>query len=137
TTKRNRKLLEKALGDDARQVEFGDRARWYRAPASALKRYADFLNEKLAEGASWVRIIGEPAWPAGPEDQIQLWMRYESLVNLAFSAAPTTILCPYDARSVDPEIVRHACLTHPNTIGREGMSESPDYVEPGDFLLAD
>src|SRR5438477_4431114 len=43
TTKRNRNLLEKWLGDDAGYVEFADRAGWYRTPAAALKRYADFL----------------------------------------------------------------------------------------------
>lgn len=56
-------------------------------------------------------------------------------MNLVFAAWPMTIVCPYDERSADPEIARQACVTHPHTIGREGISSSPDYTDPGGSTL--
>ena len=64
-----------------------------------------------------------------------VWTRYESLVNLVFAAWPVTFICTYDERSQDPAIARQACLTHPHTIGREGMVDSSDYADPGGFAL--
>jgi transcriptional regulator with XRE-family HTH domain len=135
TTKPNRNRLAKWLAPNAGDVEFAERAKWYQTPASTLKRYAAFLNAKLDAGAPWVRIVAEPVWPAGSASDIQTWTRYESLVNLVFSAAPTTILCPYDTRSLDPEVIRLAYVTHPQTIAHGNPAESSDYMDPSDFLL--
>jgi transcriptional regulator with XRE-family HTH domain len=135
TGKANRKLLERRLGSGAGAVEFADQTKWYRTPTAALKSYTDFLDAKLDAGAAWVRIIGEPVWASRSKEQIQLWTRYESLINLAFSGAPVTIMCPYDTRALDPDIVRQAHVTHPHTVESGHITASAEYVEPGDFLL--
>jgi hypothetical protein len=46
-----------------------------------------------------------------------------------------TLLCPYDKRSVPPEIVRQARFTHPHTIGQGGIASNPEYADPAGFLL--
>ena len=93
------------------------------------------MNARLQEGVPWVRIIGDPAWVGRSESEVGLWTRYESLVNLVFSAAPVSILCAYDTRSLAPEIVRQASVTHPHTIGRQGVTSSPDFADPSGFVL--
>ncbi|MGH2850376.1 MAG: MEDS domain-containing protein [Solirubrobacteraceae bacterium] len=135
TTSINIELLRTRLGAGARHVAFVEAATWYRTPASALSSYRAFLDARLEEGAPWVRIIGEPVWAGRSASEVRLWTRYESLLNIAFGPAPATILCPYDTRSLDPEIVSGASATHPHTIGSDGIIASPEYANPLGFLL--
>jgi hypothetical protein len=67
--------------------------------------------------------------------ELRLWTRYESLFNLVFAASPMTVVCPYDARSVAPEILRQAHLTHPHVLDDGGTSHRPDDSDPGLFAL--
>lgn len=137
TSRTNIDFLSDHLGANAGEVEFADATKWYRSPGAALDAYKNFANRKVADGASWVRVLGEPgpAWSGGSDSEIQLWTRYESLVNLVFAAWPVTLLCAYDMRSVEPEIASHARITHPHTIGPGLGANSPDYVDPGGFVL--
>jgi transcriptional regulator with XRE-family HTH domain len=135
TTKENIELLREQLGATAQRVDFIDFASWYTTPASVLDAFKAFASAKLEDGARWIRILGEPVWAGRSDAEILLWTRYESLLNLAFAAWPMTIVCPYDERSVQPEIVRQARLTHPQTIGREGTAVSDDYPGPGGLIL--
>jgi hypothetical protein len=137
TSRTNIDLLRDHLGAKAGEVEFADATTWYRSPGAALDAYKDFARAKVAEGAPWVRVLGEPgpAWSGGSDSEIRLWTRYESLVNLVFAAWPVTLLCAYDERSVDPEIASHASVTHPHRIGPGADADSPEYVDPGGFVL--
>jgi DcmR-like sensory protein len=135
TSGTNIELLTDHLGPDASGVEFVEARTWYSSPAAALDAYKDFSNAKLAAGAPWVRIVGEPVWAGRSDSEIRLWTRYESLLNLVFAAWPMTVLCPYDERSVLPEIAKQARLTHPQTIGRGAGAGSADYVDPTGFVL--
>jgi hypothetical protein len=57
------------------------------------------------------------------------------MLNLAFAALPVTLVCPYDRRSVDAEIVGEAQLTHPHTAGPDGVASSSAYADPAAFIL--
>jgi transcriptional regulator with XRE-family HTH domain len=128
-------LLRKRLGADAVRVEFIDRESWYTDPAPALRDLAGWVKDKLDAGASWVRYVGDPDWTGHSETQSAVWTRYESLVNLVFANSPASLLCTYDTRTIAPEVSRHACLTHPHTIGADGVAVSADYADPGGFVL--
>jgi hypothetical protein len=108
---------------------------FYTTPIAALDAYRTSFEMKLELGAPWVRVLGEPIWAGRSDAEIRLWTRYESLFNLVFSAYPLTVVCPYDERSVAPEIVSEAHLTHPLTVGDHGISPSLEYTEPGRFAL--
>jgi transcriptional regulator with XRE-family HTH domain len=136
TTGANIELLREQLGKDARAVEFVDVSRFYSTPNAALEALRSFSEAKLSRGAPWVRFLGEPIWAGRSDAEIRLWTRYESLFNLVFGASPLTVVCPYDERSVAPEIVKDAHLTHPHTVGDRGISKSPDYTDPGRFALS-
>jgi transcriptional regulator with XRE-family HTH domain len=135
TTGANISLLRERLGPDAKRVEFVDEATWYQSPTAALEAYQAFFSAKLETGSTWIRIVGQPTWAASSDSESRLWTRYESLVNLILAAWPVSFLCAYDERTVAPEIVRHACLTHPHTITPDGPASSPDYADPGGFVL--
>jgi transcriptional regulator with XRE-family HTH domain len=135
TTAANIKVLRKYLGKDARSVEFIDASGFYGTPSGTLEAYASLSDAKLKAGAPWVRVVGEPMWAGRTDMEVRLWTRYEALINLRFSASPLSFICPYDERSVDPEIVRHAHVTHPHVVDEEGTSHSADYADPGCFAL--
>jgi transcriptional regulator with XRE-family HTH domain len=129
------KLIRRHLGPAADQVEFVDSARWYETPGAALDGYVRFCDESVKSGAPWVRVLGEPVWEGRSESEVDQWTRYESLLNLVFAASPVSILCPYDSRTLDPEIVRAAHVTHPHTTDDAGPASSPEYADPGVFVL--
>jgi transcriptional regulator with XRE-family HTH domain len=135
TTSANIELLRERLGSDAERVEFVESKSWLTAPASALDAYEQFVNAQIEAGAPWVRIVGEPIWKGRSDSEVRLWTRFESLFNLAFAAAPVTLICLYDQRSISPEVAAEARLTHPHTIGEGGIASSPDYSDPGGFVL--
>lgn len=128
-------LLRDQLGSQARQVQFADQLSWYCTPANALESYRQFIARAIAEGATWVRIIGEPDWAGCSEPEVRLWARYESLINLVFSAVPASILCLYDTRALDPAVIEHARATHPHTLEGEAAAPSTAYTDPGEFVL--
>jgi transcriptional regulator with XRE-family HTH domain len=135
TSAANIELLREYLGKQAQSVEFVDASTWYSSPIAALEGYKSYADAKLDAGAHWVRLVGQPAWTARSDAQVLLWTRYESLLNLVFSASPLTAVCAYDERSVAPEIVAQAHLTHPHTFGDAGTSPNPGYADPGHFAF--
>jgi transcriptional regulator with XRE-family HTH domain len=135
TTPANVALLRDHLGNEARAVEFADAGAFYRTPSAALEGFKAFSEISLERGAAWVRVLGEPLWPAGSEAGIRMWTRYESLFNLVFAASPMTIVCPYDERLLASEVVDDAGLTHPHLVDDVVTSPSPDYAGPGRVAL--
>ncbi len=135
TTLHNVELLRDYLGADARSVEFVDPSGPYSTPSAALDAFKGFCHSRLEAGAAWVRILGEPSWAQRSDSEVGLWTRYESLFNLVFASSPVSVVCPYDERSVPPEILRQAHLTHPHILGDQGILSSPDYADPGLFAL--
>jgi hypothetical protein len=135
TTKENIELLRAELGPAARRVEFVESAVWLTTPASVLDSFKSFSSDKLKAGAPWVRILGEPIWVGRSDEEVRLWTRFESLFNLVLADWPMTAICPYDERSVQPDIVRQARLTHPHTIERESPAGGADYPGPSGFIL--
>jgi transcriptional regulator with XRE-family HTH domain len=129
------RLLRDALRGNARHVEFADHSRWYGTPLSASEGYRLFLDRHLDNGAPWIRVVGEPLWTGRSPSQIQLWTRYESLMNLVFSAAPASLLCPYDVRELDEEIIEGARVTHPHAVEHAALMASPKYVDPSTLAL--
>jgi transcriptional regulator with XRE-family HTH domain len=127
--------LRETLGSDVAQVEFADAVTWYSSPGETLRRYREFIEGRREAGARWVRIVGEPVWADRSRAEIREWTRYESVINLSLAAAPATIVCPYNARSVPASILRDAGCTHPECAHANGSSASPSYCAPEDFLL--
>jgi transcriptional regulator with XRE-family HTH domain len=135
TTRQNLELLRERLGPAAQSVEFVESTTWLTTPVAALDGFRAFSTASLEGGVPWVRILGEPIWAGRSEAEVHSWTRFESLLNLVFASWPMTVLCPYDERSAEPEIVRQARLTHPHTIGRGSTPSSSDYTDPGGFVL--
>jgi transcriptional regulator with XRE-family HTH domain len=135
TTETNIGLLRELLGRSARRVEFAERSSWYTTTPAALAAYREFLDDRLEAGAPWVQILGEPPRNGGSDSESRTWLRYEALLNLAFGAEPVSVMCPYDRRSMGEQILRQAEATHPYTVERSVLVESPAYADPFGLVL--
>lgn len=120
-------LLRDALGDDARNVSFGDMAEIGRNPARIIPVWRKFVNGR-ANGRP-VRGIGEPIWAGRTPQEIIEAQRHESLINLAFDGAPAWILCPYDTNAFDATVIEEALRSHPIVEG--GGSGRTSTIYPG------
>jgi transcriptional regulator with XRE-family HTH domain len=135
TTSGNIELLRERLGDQAKTVEFVESRALLTTPAAALDKFRTFSAAKIAAGAPWVRVMAQPIWSGRSESDVGLWTRFESLLNVLFGASPMTLVCPYDERSIPPEVVAQAHATHPDILSDAGMSRSSSYSGPGRIAI--
>jgi transcriptional regulator with XRE-family HTH domain len=135
TTPRLLKLIRRELGDEVERGKLVHAADWYSSPLETLRRYRGFVHDSLEAGSNWVRIVGEPVWAHRSAEEVRKWSRYESIINLTLAAAPATILCPYDSRSVPANVMHDAECTHSEFAHAEGSAPSTSYLQPEDFLL--
>jgi transcriptional regulator with XRE-family HTH domain len=135
TTEAKTTLLRDELGERSGNVEFADWVEWYRSPKHALRRYGEFVKQKVTSGAVWIRVVAEAGWASQTDADIAKWTRYESLINLAFASAPATILCTYDELAFHPSVVAGAHCTHPEIVRGTDATTSKEYRQPEDLLL--
>lgn len=129
-------MIAAELGSEADRVLFVDMRKAGRNPASIIPLWRAFVDDH--DGRP-VRGIGESAWadrgPAGLEE----CHRHEGLLNLAFSPvanwAPWTLLCPYDAASLDDDVLEKVALSH-SSISRQGRTEESARFEAEPDCLA-
>jgi transcriptional regulator with XRE-family HTH domain len=135
TSKKNVAVLRDRLGSDSRRVQILESKAHYTAPENMLGLFRGFLEASLEQGSGWVRIVGEPLWSDRSGAEVRLWTRYEALINLILAGSPTSLLCPYDLRTVDPAIVADAHATHPQMVDTQRVTDSPGFKDPAAFAL--
>jgi transcriptional regulator with XRE-family HTH domain len=136
TTPHNIRLLRRALKrDDEANATFRSAARWYRSPLAALTAYQRFAMAALDAGHHWVRVVGQPVWTGRSPQQVEAWIRYEALINIAFSPIAATIICLYDARETAPEVLARAQATHCQLRTAEAVVANEDVRAAEDVLL--
>jgi anti-sigma regulatory factor (Ser/Thr protein kinase) len=117
-------------------VHVEDTNEWHPVPATRLRAFHLFMNEQLREGASRIRLAGEPVWGAvGRPEFVREWARYESILNAVLAPFPVTLVCTYPEWRLDPEIVEDARRTHPS-LGINGASRPSETFEDPASLVA-
>ncbi|MEV0589175.1 anti-sigma factor RsbA family regulatory protein [Nonomuraea sp. NPDC050310] len=113
----NLKLIRAELGADADAVHMLDMTLAGRNPGriipAVLRDFADRHPDRH------VRIIGEPIWAGRSASEYPACAQHEALINFAFDGRRVTILCPYDAEALTPEVLAEAERTHPVLQGRD------------------
>jgi len=100
-----------------------------RNPAAVIPLWRDFVDENQGRP---VRGVSEMVWPDRSPSEMEECHRHEALLNLAFAAGqPLSLLCPYDASSLDDDELERAATTH-KLISREGRTE-PSAAFDADF----
>ena len=121
--------LQEALGESAAQeVQFVDMMSLGRNPARIIPAWRQFVAE-ASEGRGPVRGIGEPIWPGRRAEELLECQLHEALLNVAIEpAAPLWLICPYDAESLDPEVLEEAERSHPVMVEAGSHRGSAHYV---------
>ena len=135
TTSGRAARIRRRLGAAAERVEFRGSAGVYTRPDAALRHFRSFVEDRLAEGASWIRVVGEPVLAGRSAAERRLWFRADSLANLTLASYPVTLFCCYDERSSSEATIRSACATHPETVRNGKTAPSAEYADPRDFVL--
>jgi anti-sigma regulatory factor (Ser/Thr protein kinase) len=124
-------LLGGALGGSVDRVRFADMAQAGRNPGRIIPWVLHAFIEEHA--GTRVRMIGEPIWSGRSEVEYPACVQHEALVNTAFAARDATILCPYDATTLDVVALSDAERTHPELLGAGPWRTSPQY-RPDDVV---
>lgn len=125
-------LIRDGLGAAAGQVRFLDMVTAGRNPGRIIPSVLRaFLSEHHPAA---VRIIGEPIWPGRSEAEYAAAVQHEALINLAFEGRPATILCPYDARRLEPAALADALRTHPEVWQDGSRVPSPGWGDPWELV---
>ncbi|MEA2292799.1 MAG: hypothetical protein QOE86_438, partial [Solirubrobacteraceae bacterium] len=64
------------------------------------------------------------------------WIRYESIINVAFALQPVTFMCPYDARELPEHIMAGARRSHRELCHGEAASPSDEFTDVTTLLRA-
>jgi DNA-binding NarL/FixJ family response regulator len=127
-------LLREALDGDARRLEFLDAAEWCRRPERTVEACRRYVQDRLAQGASRVRVVREVIWPTTSAVAVAEWKRYEAKISVELASVPVSFICAYDARELPEDIVADALRTHPLLRSGEGTRPSAGFTEPFAFV---
>ncbi|GGT07410.1 anti-sigma factor RsbA family regulatory protein [Streptomyces chromofuscus] len=125
---KNLALIRDGLGDIAGAVRLLDMREAGRNPGRIIPGVLRAFADAQPPGRR-VRIIGEPVWAGRTAAEYPACAQHEALINAAFTGRRVTILCPYDVRTLDAEVLADARATHPTVVssGREEDSAAYDW----------
>ncbi|GAA2914523.1 MEDS domain-containing protein [Streptosporangium fragile] len=137
TTSANLELLADALGRDGRLVDYAESGFLGRRTverATAFHRYWQRRGAEASRGG-YVRILAEPVWTGRAAAEVRAWQRMEAGLNLLLRGTNVWMICPYDARVLDPRVVVGARHTHP-TLAEAGRPPvpCPEYTDPVEYI---
>jgi anti-sigma regulatory factor (Ser/Thr protein kinase) len=109
-------LLKSELAGEADDVQFVNIREIGANPARLIPAWKQFIDARSGEGRRFWGI-GEPVWRGRSEAELVECHRHEALVNIAFAGGgPLSLLCPYDARSLDGDVIADMQCSHPTVL---------------------
>jgi len=104
--------LRAALGPSADRVRFADMGEVGSNPARILATWQEFVGGYDID--TRLRGVGEPVSPGRTPPELVECQLHESLLNIAFDGdANMHLVCPYDARRLDDQVLANARRSHP------------------------
>jgi len=111
------RMVASQLAGKSGELVYCDITDMSRNPARIIPELRAFFDQHAGQR---VRVVDEPAWPGRTPAEICEVIRHEALVNLAFSDAAATMMCPYDVTRLTPAIIADVRRTHPEHFGTGG-----------------
>jgi anti-sigma regulatory factor (Ser/Thr protein kinase) len=123
-SRRNTRLLEDELGDEAGEIRFESIEQVGHNPARIIPFWREFVDAQEGRRA---RGIGEPIWPGRGAAEIDECQRHEGLLNVAFNPQDNwSLLCPYDASNLSDEVLSGVSCSH-RVVARGGQQREPSH----------
>lgn len=130
TTPANLGLLREALGADAGRIVHAEADQFGRRPprlAEALRRY--WTRHRSAAPAGTVRVLAEPA-RIGEGGAGAAWQRAEAGFEVSLAGTGIWLVCPYDTRIVEAEVIEDARRAHPECWMDGPTEPCPEFTAP-------
>jgi anti-sigma regulatory factor (Ser/Thr protein kinase) len=127
-------VLREGLNGAADGVRFVDMNKLGRNPGRIIPEVREWVGQ---QGRRRCHFVGEPIWPGRSGEETIEATRHEALINLAFADADAHILCPYDTRLLNREVVADARRTHPHLIEGDRRHRSDCYTDPLEIWRAE
>ncbi|HET7522523.1 MAG TPA: anti-sigma factor RsbA family regulatory protein [Acidimicrobiales bacterium] len=115
-----------------RFAAFADMSELGRNPARVIPVIRQFV-ETHGRGRRVV-VVTEQWWDERQLARRAELARNEALTNLAFGGKDVDLVCLYDTRQVNPELVADAKRTHPLLVDADGIRPNPWFVDPHEML---
>jgi len=134
TTPANLELLHAVLGDDAGKIVYAELASFGRRPphlAHALHRY--WTRHQRTASTGTVRILAEPDRTGGTRRDAAGWQRMEAAFNGVLADTKIWMICPYDTRAVEADVIEDARRTHPECLVGRKAEPSTQFLAPEEF----
>jgi anti-sigma regulatory factor (Ser/Thr protein kinase) len=128
----NLALIGAALGAAAAGVRFVDMTEAGRNPGRIIPTVLRAFAEEHA--GTPVRIVGESVWAGRSAAEYPACLTHEALINLALAERRGTVLCPYDAATLDRAWMVDAERTHPEVVRAGYTWPSYRYEKPADLV---
>lgn len=131
----NLELLARALGSDARRVDWQDSASFYgQRPAQRVAAMEKYARQRGNGGR--VRVLAEPPWTGWTDGEVRDWQQVEAGLNLAMDGTGLWMTCPYDTRQLPEPIIDSARRTHPTLVEGSATRPSPRYADPASYAAS-
>jgi anti-sigma regulatory factor (Ser/Thr protein kinase) len=118
----------RAAADGQPRVRFFEMAELGRNPGRIISAMLDFAT---AHPGAPLRFISQPSWAGRSAAENAEAARHESLIELALAEVTATVLCVYDARELDGQVIACAEQTHPVISDGGPPRPSPRYAGQG------
>lgn len=126
-------LLRSCLPDTPTVTFVTGSSSLYGAPTKAIASWRTLVEEKVAAGATRIRIAGDVPHE-GNGGRFDGWDRYESAINVVWNDLPVHSFCLYDATTVAPQVRDVVERTHPHLVTADsGRAASDRYEDPAAF----
>lgn len=114
------------LNGHRREVDFVDMRELGRNPAWIIPAMQRRLERDRHQRAY---VVCEPVWPGRSRDEIDEVILHEAMCNAAFASDEISVLCPFDAASLDASVIADIRRTHRLLVDDGSGTASPDYSE--------
>ncbi|WP_239027967.1 MEDS domain-containing protein [Geomonas subterranea] len=108
---------------------------WLRGGTFKQERVMELLRNicagAAAEGFSGTRIICDMGWAVKDERSLELLHRFERDLTVFASEQDTALLCLYDRRLFNPELLLELARMHPGLVSGGKVCENPLFIPRG------
>ncbi len=115
-----------ALGDVIGDARLQDVEQVGRNPGRLLS----MIEEWVASHGGQARVVSEVVWPGRSRAEAVEALRHEALVNQALAGSGATVMTPFDAEHLDPDILAGVEMTYPSVVEGGRRRAGTSYTDP-------
>ncbi|MFJ8962735.1 anti-sigma factor RsbA family regulatory protein [Lentzea sp. NPDC102401] len=131
TTRPNQDLLRDVIGWKTEGVEYADDGHLGHRPPQHATAIHHYWSRHQSAGA--VRVLAEPEWTGRSGREMEAFNRMEAALNVVLADTEIWMICPYDTRVVEADVLEDVRRTHPECVVGGRAEPSSQFMAPEEF----